>query len=134
MTHNVFNKDQPLSEKEFEACKLIVNAKRQDDHMLLAMGLWTYSHYLLIRWMMKDRNKRDKYALACYNDPTHNITVMNDRCRISTNLETGEIEILDADGDEGHCCMTCDPKREGYKKARVAYGNVVDEFEALENN
>lgn len=119
--------EMPLTSKEFEQAKLIVNTKYTDDIAMEVISKWTYEQYLLSRWHAKKCVKGDRNV--CAIDPTHPVKVYYDNARIIVNCQTGAIEILERDYDDWEC-ETCLGRK---KQFIIDCDGELEEFELLAN-
>jgi hypothetical protein len=116
--------EKPLDEKDFEACKMIVNAKHADDQQLYPFAKWTYSEYLISRWKMKKRDEAGGLMLICSVNFNHKVISVTDECVVETDADDGKVEATDCYGDEVYHCKHND-------KDLVMDDTMLDEFEAL---
>ena len=96
--------DKPLTEKDFEASKLIVNAKYSDHLFLKLFTKWSYSDYLMSRWKMKKRVADGGLMLVCATNFNHGVYSISDECVVETDADNGKIEATDSYGDEVYRC------------------------------
>lgn len=116
--------EKPLDEKDFEACKMIVNAKYPDNTNYYPFAKWSYADYLMSRWKMKRRDEAGGLMLVCSVNFNHKVISTSDECVVDIDADDGKTEATDCYGDETYTCKH-------NESDLVMDEGMLDEFEAL---